>query len=108
MALTYHSVRLFRLSCGCLRAFSLMPAGAAHTVLCITCRAAAVTVRVYPQRSCAVQAWAVVAGRRTRVSCTRPAGACTAGEHFDGGLMTGFTTRVTPLAQGREGKTGRA
>lgn len=111
MTLTHHPVRLFRLSCGCLREYPMMPAGTEHTVLCVTCRTTALTVLAYPERCCAVTGWALVEGRRLRVSCTVPLLHChtilPAG-HYDETVRMKFTAEVPRLAQSREGKTGRA
>ena len=112
MALTHHPVRLFRLSCGCLRAYPMMPAGTEHTVLCVRCRAEAVTVLAYPERICGALGWAVVAGLQTRVACTFPGRACTArytGTHFDAVVNETFSIANRGLEhRSREGKTGRA
>lgn len=105
MSLTHHPVRLFRLSCGCLRAYPMMPPGISHAVLCIRCRVAAVTVTAYPERCCAALGWAVIDGHRTRVGCTnRPCD----GTHFDALSGTPFTVTITRLTRTREGKTGTA
>jgi hypothetical protein len=110
MTLTHHPVRLFRLSCGCLRAYPMMPSTAVHTVLCVSCRREARTETAYPERCCGVTGWALLAGQRIRVACTRPrkSGECRAGSHFDMYLNTGFTTGPLRLTALREGKTGRA
>lgn len=103
MRLTHHPVRLFRLSCGCLRGYPMMPVGVQHTVLCITCREPVMTVFVYPERCC---------GARGNydgflLSCTRGKGEC--GDwHQDEIADAKFTVGAPRLAQGREGKTGRA
>lgn len=112
MTLTHHPVRLFRLSCGCLRSFPMMPAGVQHTVLCITCRRPVRTVAAYPERCCAAASWATVRGTRTRISCTRGVKACVTGLHLDeyaAAVPVAFTvTGLLKLARSREGKTGRA
>lgn len=106
MALTHHPVRLFRLSCGCLRTFPMMPVGPEHTVLCVSCAVAAVTEVVYPEGRCSVPGWATVAGRRFRVSCTLEVPHYDA--HYDELLRTGFTGTEPRLTAMREGRTGRA
>jgi hypothetical protein len=110
MTLTHHPVRLFRLSCGCLREYPMMPAGLIHEVLCVTCRMPSFTVTAYPEKACAVLGWAAASGSgyRMRVSCTRPPG-CAGGMHRDdiaGGVL--FTRYGTRLGHRAEGKTGRA
>lgn len=106
MSLTFHPARLFRLSCGCLRAYTMMSATVKHTVLCPSCRKAAVTVVVYPEQRCAVTGWAVVDGRELRVSCTRERGACAAdhADEFAGAVFTVAVTRITPSSEGKTGK----
>lgn len=106
MALTHHPVRLFRLSCGCLRTFPMMPVGPEHTVLCVSCAIAVVTEVVYPEGCCAAQGWVTVAARRFRVSCTREALHCE--DHYDHLLQARFTGIEPRLAAMREGRTGRA
>lgn len=108
MKLTHHPVRLFRLSCGCLRAYPMMPAGIAHTVLCVTCRQAAVTTVAYPEAACAVTGWAQKAGQQVRASCTLFPGECTGMFHVDAIAGVSFTPEGIRLARSREGKTGRA
>lgn len=105
MTLTHHPVRLFRLSCGCLRAYPMMPAGTEHTVLCVSCQAQAVTVLAYPERCCGVLGWAYPGGRRVKVACTKDL--CD-GRHFDAITGTEFAVAPVSLARSREGKTGRA
>lgn len=112
MRLTYHPVRLFRLSCGCLREYPMMAAGPEHTVLCVTCRRAAVTTTVYPEKCCGKTSWATIGGRRLRVSCTLGIGVCVTGLHLDtcapsfGAVVFAAGTRA--LTARREGKTGPA
>lgn len=112
MRLTYHPVRLFRLSCGCLREYPMMPAGPRHTVLCVTCRRAATTLLVYPEKCCGAAGWALLGGRRLRVSCTLQAGGCVTGMHLDecapafGAVV--FTAGVPALTRSTEGRTWRA
>jgi hypothetical protein len=112
MPLTYHPVRLFRLSCGCLREYPMMPAGTGHAVLCVTCRCSAVTLHAYPERACGATCWATRAagfsGRRVLLSCTLGPGRCTGLTHIDTLACLGFTVQATRLARSREGKTGRA
>src|SRR5208282_2456759 len=111
MTLTHHPVRLFRLSCGCLRGYPMMPAGFNHIVLCVTCRAEVRTVFAYPERVCGVTGWAVFHGGRLRVSCTRQAGYCLTGLHLDeyaARVPVAFAGAVPKLTAVREGKTGRA
>jgi hypothetical protein len=108
MSLTHHPVRLFRLSCGCLRAYPMMPAAVRHTVLCVTCHAEAVTLLAYPERCCGALGWAVLGGERTRVACTLAPGECTGLLHMDSIAGTGFSPSGPGLARSREGKTGRA
>jgi hypothetical protein len=111
MALTHHPVRLFRLSCGCLRGYPMMPAGFNHVVLCITCRAEVRTLFAYPERVCGVTGWAQFRGMRLRVSCTRQAGCCLTGLHLDAcaaPVPVAFAGIVPKLIAIREGKTGRA
>jgi hypothetical protein len=112
MPLTHHPVRLFRLSCGCLRGYPMMPAGVQHLVLCITCRSTVLTTAVYPERCCGASGWARFGGQRLRVACTRRRGACVTGLHLDeyaAAVPVAFTvTGVPKLARSREGKTGRA
>jgi hypothetical protein len=108
MPLTHHPVRLFRLSCGCLREYPVMPSGTAHIVLCITCRVAARTLLAYPERCCGVTGWADVREIRVRVSCTRGTGECAAGLHLDEIAGAEFPAGTPRLARSREGKTGRA
>jgi hypothetical protein len=105
MPLTHHPVRLFRLSCGCLRAYPMMPAGTEHTVLCVRCLREAMTLFAYPERACGARGY-----RQEdyfQVSCTRPAGSCD-GWHADQIANAEFTVGRPPLARSREGKTGRA
>ena len=104
MALTHHPVRLFRLSCGCLRGYPMMPAGIQHTVLCIRCRTAVMTVFVYPERCC---------GARgdydgLALSCTLAPADCDGRWHLDEVAYVKFTTEVPRLERSREGTTGRA
>lgn len=112
MALTYHPVRLFRLSCGCLREYPMMPSGAEHVVLCVTCRRPAQTLSVYPERACGATCWDTQAagfgGRRILLSCTLGPGQCSGLIHIDTFACRGFTAAVTRLARSREGRTGRA
>jgi hypothetical protein len=112
MRLTYHPVRLFRLSCGCLREYPMMPAGTEHDVLCITCRRSAVTLLAYPEKCCGVTSWAVFRGRRLRVSCTLGIGACVTGLHLDTCAAPPaaivFVAGMPALLRSREGRTGRA
>jgi hypothetical protein len=105
MTLTHHPARLFRLSCGCLRTFPVMPAGPEHVVLCVSCALAVTTVLAYPEGYCDVQGWATL-GKRTRVSCTL--GPRHEGVHFDEFAATSFTGSGPRLVRMREGKTGRA
>lgn len=105
MALMHYPARLFRLSCGCLRTFPMMPASTPHTVFCVTCCRAATTVLAYPEGCCAATGWAVL-GKRTRVSCTLDP--LHQGTHFDELAATAFTGGGPRLAAMREGKTGRA
>ena len=104
MTLTHHPVRLFRLSCGCLRAYPMMPAGIEHTVLCVTCAAPAVTLLAYPERCCGALGWA---GRK-KVACTLRPGQCTGLMHIDEIAGAAFFPAGQVLARSREGKTGRA
>jgi hypothetical protein len=104
MPLTHHPVRLFRLSCGCLREYPVMPAGLQHTVLCITCRREAVTVFAYPEKACGARG--SYAG--FPLSCTRGTGQCAAGLHWDEIAGTEFAAGSPRLARSREGRTGRA
>jgi hypothetical protein len=108
MTLTHHPVRLFRLSCGCLRAYPMMAAGTGHTVLCVTCQTAAVTVTAYPDRCCGALGWTVTGEHRTRVACTLKPAQCTGLLHIDEITGTAFATAGKALARSREGKTGRA
>lgn len=108
MALTHHPVRLFRLSCGCLRGYPMMPAGTEHAVLCTRCGVPAVTVTAYPERCCGTLGWAVVSGKRVAVACTLAPGSCTANEHADVYIQVQFTVTVPRLAAAREGRTLRA
>ncbi len=111
MPLTHHPVRLFRLSCGCLRAYPMMPVGPRHEVLCVSCRVLALTVLVYPERTCGVLGWAVVDGERIRVACTVPrAGKHMAPPypHYDELARALFTTASPRLTRGSAGKTGKA
>jgi hypothetical protein len=104
MTLTHHQVRLFRLSCGCLREYLMMPASLQHAVLCVTCRREAMTVFAYPDKCCGARG--VYA--RFPLSCTLKAAECDGTRHFDEIAGTKFTTVIPRLTQGREGKTGRA
>jgi hypothetical protein len=108
MALAYHPVRLFRLSCGCLRPYQMMPAGLVHDVLCSSCGKAAVTTAVYPERCCGAFGWAQAAGQRVKVSCTRGTGECDGALHFDECAGVGFAAQTPRLAASREGRTHRA
>ena len=108
MTLTHHPVRLFRLSCGCLRAYPMMPAGTEHTVLCVTCQVPAVTVLAYPERCCGVLGWVLLCGRPVRVACTQAPPACTGLDHYDMHVRAKFTAAAPRLARSSEGKTGRA
>ncbi len=105
MTLTHHPARLFRLSCGCLRPFPMMASGPEHTVLCVSCAVAAVTLLAYPEGRCDVQGWATL-GKRARVSCTLAPRHD--GIHFDEFAGAAFTGSGPRLARMREGKTGRA
>ena len=103
MTLTHHPVRLFRLSCGCLRGYPMMPAGTVHEVLCTRCLREAYTCFPYPERICGARGY----GGGLQVACTRPSGSCD-GWHRDdiaGREFTGVGPRIT---RGQEGKTGRA
>jgi hypothetical protein len=104
MTLTHHPVRLFRLSCGCLREYPMMPAGAVHEVLCARCRTAVFTVWVYPDKACGARG----ATGGTMMSCTRIAGHDDGLPHFDVQAGGTFTTEAPKLARSSEGKTGRA
>jgi len=108
MPLTHHPVRLFRLSCGCLREYPMMPVGTEHPVLCITCRLAVVTTLAYPERCCSARGWAAVEGTRIQVSCTQVVGTCITGLHIDSVVRVEFSARDYRLTARREGKTGRA
>ena len=108
MTLTHHPVRLFRLSCGCLREYPMMPAGTVHEVLCVICRAPSFTVTAYPEKTCGTLGWALVATVRTRVSCTRLPGACAGGMHRDDTVTAVFAAGGPRLGHRAEGKTGRA
>ena len=103
MTLTHHPVRLFRLSCGCLRAYPMMPAGTQHAVLCTRCRAAAMTVLAYPERCCGARG----SCEGYPLSCTE-AGGHASPWHFDTYANAEFRAAVPRLARSREGKTGRA
>jgi hypothetical protein len=104
MPLTHHPVRLFRLSCGCLREYPMMPVSIQHVVLCATCRVAALTVFAYPDKCCGARGLHA----RFALSCTLEAAECDGTWHFDAVAGTPFTTRLPRLTQRREGKTGRA
>jgi hypothetical protein len=104
MPLTHHPVRLFRLSCGCLCEYPMMPAGLVHEVLCARCRTAVFTVWIYPDKRCGARG--ATAG--VTMSCTRDAGHDDELPHFDVQAGGTFTTRTPRLAQSREGRTGRA
>ena len=103
MPLTHHPVRLFRLSCGCLREYPMMPAGTVHAVLCARCRKAVITVWIYPDKCCGARG--VTGG--VMVSCTLDAGHGD-GLHFDVQAGGTFTTEPARLTRSSEGKTGRA
>lgn len=103
MAIAKYPARLFRLSCGCLRAYPMMPAGAVHEVLCARCRAAAFTVFAYPEKACGARG--ETGG--TLMSCTRPEGHDGL-PHFDVQAGGTFTAEVPRLARSREGRTGKA
>lgn len=107
MTLTHHPVRLFRLSCGCLREYPMMPAGLVHEVLCIGCRVASFTVLAYPEKCCGRRGWGLTGAVRTQVSCTRPPG-CAGGMHHDDIANVLFTAAGMRLGHRAEGKTGRA
>lgn len=104
MALTHHPVRLFRLSCGCLREYPMMPVTTRHEVLCITCREAVTTVLAYPERCCAAR------GRVSSylLSCTLAVAECTGDWHFDAYADAEFKAGEPRLVRSREGRTGRA
>jgi hypothetical protein len=103
-----HPVRLFRLSCGCLREYPMMPSGLEHTVLCVTCRASSVTVAVYPEKACGRLGWAWTdGGIRVRASCTLPAG-CRGPVHADRLANVEFAAGGPRLWRSNEGRTGRA
>jgi hypothetical protein len=104
MTLTHHAVRLFRLSCGCLRAYPMMPSGPRHHVLCAGCRKAAVTLFAYPERCCGTRGTAGGA----QVSCTRGTAECDGVLHFDISVGREFTVTVQRLTARRDGRTGRA
>lgn len=101
-------VRLFRLSCGCLREYPMMPAGAVHTVLCATCREASVTLTAYPERACGRLGWAwTEEGTRIRASCTLLPG-CRGPVHVDRIANVEFAAGAPRLWRSTEGRTGRA
>lgn len=103
-----HPVRLFRLSCGCLREYPMMPAGLVHTVLCVTCRAVTETVAVYPEKACGRLGWAWADdGTRVRTSCTLLRG-CLGPVHADGVANLEFAAGGPRLWRSNEGRTGRA
>lgn len=104
MALTHHPVRLFRLSCGCLREYPMMPEGTRHEVLCPRCRRPAFTVLAYPEKCCGARGWDC--GRQ--LACTRAPGECTLPWHLDGVAGTEFSTQAPRLTRASDGKTGRA
>jgi hypothetical protein len=108
MTLTHHPVRLFRLSCGCLREYPMMPAGTVHVVLCAYCRAEAKTVLAYPEKACGAYGWVTRAGTRLRVSCTLGTGQCTGLFHIDTCAGLAFTADGPRLQTRRDGRTGRA
>lgn len=85
----------------------MMPVGTRHTVLCVTCRAAAVTLHAYPDRCCGARGWVTVQAR-VQAFCTLETGLCAAGPHFDSYLGAEFTAVITALARSTEGRTGRA
>lgn len=95
------------MSCGCLREYPMMPAGAVHTVLCPRCRAAADTVRAYPEKACGATGWAWSGGQHITVSCTLTRKSC-GGWHIDTIAGVEFFAAQARLARRREGKTGRA
>lgn len=105
MPLTHHPVRLFRLSCGCLREYPMMSATVQHLVLCITCRQAVMTVLAYPERRCGARGHA---DARFPLSCTLPRAECNGRWHFDDCASIWFATVTPKLAAVREGRTGRA
>ncbi len=86
-----------------------MPAGRTHHVLCVACRAAVITLCVYPERRCGATAMLVRDGVRVKVSCTEPPGNtdCGLGVHFDKHMPARFESANT-LRAGRQGQVGRA
>jgi len=104
MPLTHHPVRLFRLSCGCLREYPMMPAGAVHEVLCARCRRAVMTVLIYPEKRCGARG----SCDGFPLSCTLAPADCTGPWHFDATAGTQFAAGPPRLTRSREGKTGRA
>lgn len=103
-----HPVRLFRLSCGCLREYPMMPAGLVHTVLCSSCRMPAETVVVYPEKACGRLGWAWTdAGTRIRASCTLLP-QCRGPVHVDQLANAEFAAGGPRLWRSNEGRTGRA
>ena len=104
MAIAHHPLRLFRLSCGCLRGYPMMPARDGHEVLCPRCRVPAVTSLVYPEGCCGARGWA----GPVMVSCTRRRADCNGLAHLDALAGTEFTTGAVRLAAARYGRTDRA
>jgi hypothetical protein len=102
VAVTQHPVRLFRLSCGCLRSYPMMPAGREHIVLCARCSRTVTTVAAYPDGACGVQGWA----GRLMVSCGVADGCGWVHVDIIAGVV--FTVKGPRLVRSREGKTGRA
>jgi hypothetical protein len=110
MTIAQHPMRLFRLSCGCLRGYPMMPSGIAHEVLCARCRVPAVTVLVYPDRCCGARSLAVSSDghRAVRVSCTVPRGQCDGTWHLDAIANVEFEAASPRLRAAIEGRTNRA
>ncbi len=104
MTIAQHPLRLFRLSCGCLRGYPMMPAGTVHEVLCARCRVPVVTVLVYPERCCGARG----SYNGFPLSCTVPRGQCAGAWHFDETANVEFEGTSPRLRAAIEGRTNRA
>ena len=102
---------MWRLSCGCLRAYPGMPTTRAHCLLCVACRTSVVTLYAYPDRRCGVRGVSAQNAVRVQVSCTNLPGNtdCEGGVHYDQCALAKFEAAgAGALRAGSLGQTGRA
>jgi hypothetical protein len=103
MSRTHHATRTWRLSCGCLRDYPGMPLGKVHSVLCVACRLAVITLYAYPDQRCGLTTTAPRQdGGLSHVSCTHDEGH--EGSHYDRYVEIRFEARGK-LRAAREGQT---